>query len=84
MQHLGGARILACGQPNIGIAWQSILAWDLGTNTGVLYFSAKHEREHPHPIVNMYPHSLWMAVLPVELDERHAGSRLPRSDLQTT
>jgi hypothetical protein len=61
---LGGARILACGQPNIGIGWQSILAWDLGTNTGGLYFSAKHEREHPHPIVNMYPHSYGWQFFP--------------------
>jgi hypothetical protein len=64
VHRLGGARILACGQPNIGIEWQSILAWDLGTNTGVLYFSAKHEREHPHPIVNMYPHSYGWQVFP--------------------
>ena len=28
------ARILACGQPNIPIAFQSVLAWYLGTNTG--------------------------------------------------
>jgi hypothetical protein len=62
--HLGGARILACGQPNIGIGWQSILAWDLGTNTGSLYFSAKHEREHPHPVVNMYPHSYGWQFFP--------------------
>jgi hypothetical protein len=61
---LGGARILACGQPNIGIGWQSILAWDLGTNTGSLYFSAKYEREHPHPIVNMYPHSYGWQFFP--------------------
>jgi len=55
VHRLGGARILACGQPNIGIGWQSELAWDLGSNTGSLYFSAKYEQEHPHPIVNMYP-----------------------------
>jgi hypothetical protein len=51
---LGAARILACGQPNIRIGWQSILAWELGTNTGDLYFSRRHEIEHPHPIENIY------------------------------
>jgi hypothetical protein len=61
---LGPARILACGQPNIPIAFQSILAWDLGTNTGSLYFSAKHEREHPYPVVDLYPHSYGWQVFP--------------------
>jgi hypothetical protein len=61
---LGPARILACGQPNIPIAFQSILAWDLGTNTGRLYFSRKHEREHPYPVVDLYPHSYGWRVFP--------------------
>ena len=63
VDRLGGTRrILACGQPQIGIAWQSILAWDLETNTGRLYVSAKHEREHPRPLVNLYAHSYgWQA-----------------------
>jgi hypothetical protein len=55
--HLGGERILACGQPNIGIGWQSILAWQLGTNTGVLFFLRSSETVHRHPIVNMSPRS---------------------------
>ncbi len=61
---LGTNRIRACGHPDIGIAFQSILAWDMGTNTGWLYFSRKHEREHPHPIVNFYPHSYGWQVVP--------------------
>jgi hypothetical protein len=64
LQRLGPARILACGQPNIGIAFQSILAWDLGTNTGVLYFSRKYEQQRAHPIVNMYPHSYGWQFFP--------------------
>jgi hypothetical protein len=64
VNRLGGARILACGQPNIGIAWQSILAWDLGTNTGILYFNNKYEKLHPHPIENMYPHSYGWQFFP--------------------
>jgi hypothetical protein len=64
VNRFGGAHILACGQPNIGIGWQSILAWDLGTNTGRLYFSSKYEKLHPHPIVNMYPHSYGWQFFP--------------------
>ncbi len=64
VNRLGASRILACGKPNIGIAWQSILAWDLGTNTGVLYFSRKAENEHPKPIVNMYAHSYGWEFFP--------------------
>ena len=65
VNRLGGAHILACGQPNIGIGWQSILAWDLGTNTGRLYFSSKYEKLHPqHTIVNMYPHSYGWQFFP--------------------
>jgi hypothetical protein len=75
VNHLGGARILACGQPNIGIGWQSILAWDLGTNVGVLYFSAKHEREHPHPIVNLYPHSYGWQAFPSEWQNATQAAR---------
>lgn len=55
--HLGAARILACGQPNIGVGWQSILAWQLGTNVGMLYFSPASEQTNPRPIVNMHPNA---------------------------
>jgi hypothetical protein len=64
--HLGAGKIRACGHPDIGIAFQSILAWDLGTNTGWLYFSRKHERRNPHPIVNFYPHSYGWQVFPAD------------------
>jgi hypothetical protein len=64
VDRLGASHILACGQPNIGIAWQSILAWDIGTNTGVLYFSAKAEQEHAFPIENMYTHSYGWEFFP--------------------
>jgi len=61
---VSGARVLACGTPNIPIAFQSILAWDLGTNTGELYVSARHEREHPIPLENIYPHSYGWQLFP--------------------
>jgi hypothetical protein len=57
VQHLGPERILACGHPDIGIGWQSILAWQLGTNVGILYFNPASETAHKHPIVNLYPRS---------------------------
>ncbi len=64
VQHLGARRILACGHPDIGIGWQSILAWQLGTNVGFLYFNPASETAHKHPIVNLYPHSYGWQILP--------------------
>ena len=54
---LGASRIFACGQPNIPIGYQSVLAWYLGSNVGELYFAPKSQsfKLHPHPVVNMYP-----------------------------
>jgi hypothetical protein len=72
--HLGAAKILACGQPNIGIGFQSILAWDLGTNTGSLYFSLKHEAEKPYPAVKIYPHSYGWQFFPVHSRPSQAAS----------
>jgi len=53
---IGGARILRCGHPKVWIAWQSVLAWDLGTNVGSMFFNPDYHRRHPHAIVNLYPH----------------------------
>jgi hypothetical protein len=64
VHRLGAKRILACGQPNIPIAFQSVLAWYMGTNTGILYFDPKHERLHPHSVVKFYPHSYGWRVFP--------------------
>jgi hypothetical protein len=52
---LGPGRILACGQPNVPIEYQSIFAWYMGIKTGVLYVSPAFLRKHPHPLVNVYP-----------------------------
>ncbi len=52
---LGAARILACGQPNIPIGYQSQLAWYMGIKVGILYVSPGYLKIHPHPLVNMYP-----------------------------
>jgi hypothetical protein len=70
VHRLGPKRILACGQPNIPIAFQSVLAWYMGTNTGMLYFDPKHERLHPHSVVKFYPHSYGWQVFPA--DQRSA------------
>ena len=51
---LGAARILACGQPNIPIEFQSVLAWYLGTNTGSLYVNQAKAKTYTHPLVNIY------------------------------
>jgi hypothetical protein len=55
VQRLGSAHILACGQPHIPIAYQSVLAWYMDVKIGELYVSPKHERLHPRPLVDMYP-----------------------------
>jgi hypothetical protein len=77
------ARILACGQPNIPIAFQSILAWYLGSNVGQLYFSAKAERLHPRPIVNMYPHSYGWQVFSSHTQNATQAARCIGLALQT-
>jgi hypothetical protein len=66
IRHLGAARILACGQPHIWIQWQSILAYDLGTNVGVLFYNPASERRHLHPIENMYPRPYGWSFFPTD------------------
>jgi hypothetical protein len=55
VKRLGGSRILACGQPNLPIEYQSIFAWYTNVKIGKLYVSQNYLRLHPHPLVNIYP-----------------------------
>lgn len=55
VRRLGASRILACGQPNIPIEYQSIFAWYANVKIGELYVSQTYLRRHPHPLVNIYP-----------------------------
>jgi hypothetical protein len=55
VRRLGPSRIMACGQPNVPIEYQSVFAWYMGIKTGVLYVSPTYLRRHPHPLVNIYP-----------------------------
>lgn len=57
VKQLGAKNILACGQPNMTIEYQSALAWYMGTDTGSLWVSASFMRDPTHPLVNMFPHS---------------------------
>lgn len=75
VDHLGATRILRCGQPKIGIGWQSVLAWDLGTNVGVLFFNPGSERRHRHPIVDMSPHSYGWHFFPDDETSRGQAHR---------
>jgi hypothetical protein len=52
---LGASRILACGQPNIPIEYQSILAWYMNIKIGQLYVGQAYLKKHPHTLVNIYP-----------------------------
>jgi hypothetical protein len=75
IEQLGARRILACGQPHIGIGWQSVLAWDLGTDTGSLFFVPSSEKHHRHPIVNMYPHYYGWKVFPSDWANQRQKAR---------
>jgi hypothetical protein len=55
VDRLTPARILRCGQPNIPISYQSVFAWYMGINTGVLYVNPSYLKTHPHPLVSFYP-----------------------------
>jgi hypothetical protein len=55
IKRLGASRILACGQPNIPIEYQSVFAFYTNVKIGELYVSQTYLRRHPHPLVNMYP-----------------------------
>ncbi|MHB8657527.1 MAG: hypothetical protein ACYC91_06165 [Solirubrobacteraceae bacterium] len=67
VRRLGASRILACGQPDMRIGYQSVLAWYMGVKIGQLYFSANYERLHPHPVVTFYPLSNGWKVRPSHL-----------------
>jgi hypothetical protein len=67
VQILGASRIMACGQPNIPIGYQSQFAWYAGVKIGLLYVSKNYIRLHPHPLVNMYPLSNGWTVFPSHL-----------------
>jgi hypothetical protein len=53
---LGGAKhLFACGQPTTSIQYQSILAWDLGANTGELFWTPHLGKVQPRPVVLFQP-----------------------------
>jgi hypothetical protein len=64
VQKLGASRILACGQPDIPIGYQSQFAWYADVKIGALYVSPTYERKHPHPLVHMYALSNGWKVIP--------------------
>jgi hypothetical protein len=71
---LGAANILACGQPNIPIGYQSVFAWYMGIKVGLLYVSPGFIAAHPHPLVNMYPISNGWKVFPSHVTPAVAAS----------
>lgn len=68
VQRLGVSRIWSCGQPNIQIGNQSVLAWYMGVNVGQLYVSQRYQRLHPSPLVNIYPITNGWKVFPSHLN----------------
>jgi hypothetical protein len=77
------ARILACGQPNIPIGYQSVLAWYMGVKIGELYYNADYEALHPHPIVNMYPLTDGWKVFPSHMTTAAQRARCSGLTLRT-
>jgi hypothetical protein len=74
VSRLGVSRILACGQPNMPIGYQSVLAWDMGIKIGFLYINPNTFRLHPHTIVNFYPiHNGWK-VFASHVDPAHTSA----------
>ncbi len=64
VQRLGRDRILACGQPNVPIGYQSVFAWYMNIKTGVLYVAPKHLKAHPHTTVDFFALSKGWHVFP--------------------
>ena len=71
---LGAKQILACGQPNIPIGYQSQFAWYANVKIGELYVSKTYLRKHPHPLVNMYPLSDGWRVFPSHVNAASAAA----------
>ena len=72
---LGASNMFACGQPNIPIEYQSMFAWYAGVKTGVLYVSPAYLKEHPHPLVNIYPIAgAGWKVFPSHVDAAHQAA----------
>jgi len=80
---IGTARILACGQPNIPIGYQSVLGWYLGIKVGQLYVNQNVIRGHPHPLVNMYPTGTGWKVFPSHLATAAQRARCAGLTLRT-
>jgi hypothetical protein len=80
---IGTARILACGQPNIPIGYQSVLGWYLGIKVGRLYVNQNVIRGHPHPLVNMYPTDTGWKVFPSHLATAAQRARCAGLTLRT-
>jgi hypothetical protein len=72
VQRLGAGRILACGQPNIPIGYQSQFAWYAQVKIGELYVSQTYLRKHPHPLVNLFPLGNGWRVFPSHVDAASA------------
>jgi hypothetical protein len=63
ISELGGPkRIKRCGQPQIPTEFQSILAWNLGVNVGVLYYNPTPASQSNQPAVLFEPHGVGWKV----------------------
>jgi hypothetical protein len=79
----GAARIKSCGQPVTLVAWQSILAWEVGLNVGNVGFRPGRSIDKGDPIVVFKPHQGGWQVRPFHtLDSNRAACASLRTDTQ--
>jgi hypothetical protein len=74
----GASRIKACGQPVTTVAFQSLLAYEIGLNVGEVGFKPGRAIDKGLPIVFFKPHGLGWRVQPIHIlpADRAACSRL--------
>jgi hypothetical protein len=63
----GAAHIKACGQPVTTVAFQSLLAYEIGLNVGNVGFKPGRAISKGTPIVYFKPHVLGWQVLPIHI-----------------
>jgi hypothetical protein len=74
ISQLGGPkRIMRCGQPQIPTEFQSVLAWSLGVNVGVLYYNPTPGSTSDRPAVLFEPHGVGWKVRTVHATGACAG-----------
>ncbi len=76
---LGGPKkLFYCGQPTTGIGLQSVLAWELGVNTGELFWTPHLSQVLPRPTVlfRVTPHAWKVTTIDIPPAKKAVCSKL--------